>query len=111
MDDARIAELTAEVLADLRTPAPPTTGAVGSGGSSLESRVQTLEAALRALAPSAVAAVAVAAAAPTATTPASTARSSHPSLQLLPVPGGGDRCVLEPDKPCVSSGLCRTFGH
>jgi len=104
VDDARIAELTAEVLADLRAPAVPASGPVGSSGSSLEARVAALEAALRALAPSAVAAVAVAAAAPAS-------RPSHPSLQLLPVPGGGDRCVLEPDKPCVSSGLCRTFGH
>jgi hypothetical protein len=110
VDDTRIAELTAEVLADLRTPAAPTTGTVGSGSSSLEARVESLEAALRALAPSAVAAVAVATAAPTVSTHVSSARS-HPSLQLLPVPGGGDRCVLEPDKPCVSSGLCRTFGH
>jgi len=108
VDDARIAELTAEVLADLRTPAAQAAGTVGTGASSLEARVASLEMALRALAPSAVAAVA---AASTATPSASSARSSHPSLQLLPLPGGGDRCVLEPDKPCVSSGQCRTFGH
>jgi len=37
----------------------------------------------------------------------------HPSHQLLDVPGGSTdgRCVLEPDKPCVQSGQCRTLGH
>ncbi len=37
----------------------------------------------------------------------------HPSHQLLDVPGGSTdgRCVLEPDKPCVGSGQCRTLGH
>jgi hypothetical protein len=35
----------------------------------------------------------------------------HPSLRLLDVPGGDDRCILEPDKPCVKSGRCRTLGY
>ena len=37
----------------------------------------------------------------------------HPSLQLLSVPGGvvGSPCIIEPDKPCVGSLRCRTFGH
>ena len=35
----------------------------------------------------------------------------HPSLQVLSVPGGSDRCVMEPDKPCVHSGACRVLGH
>jgi hypothetical protein len=37
----------------------------------------------------------------------------HPSLQLLSVPGGvvGSPCVIEPDKLCVGSLKCRTFGH
>lgn len=37
----------------------------------------------------------------------------HPSLQLLSVPGGvvGSPCIVEPDKPCVGSLRCRTFGH
>jgi hypothetical protein len=30
---------------------------------------------------------------------------------MLDVPGGGDRCVLEPDQPCTNSGTCRSFGH
>jgi hypothetical protein len=29
----------------------------------------------------------------------------------LDVPGGTDRCVLEPDRPCVQSHACRTLGH
>jgi len=37
----------------------------------------------------------------------------HPSLRLLSVAGGvvGSPCVIEPDKPCVGSLRCRTFGH
>ncbi len=37
----------------------------------------------------------------------------HPSLQLLSVTGGvvGSPCVIEPDKACVGSLRCRTFGH
>lgn len=41
------------------------------------------------------------------------AASSHPSLRLLSVVGGvvGQPCVIEPDKPCVGSLKCRSFGH
>ena len=37
----------------------------------------------------------------------------HPSQQLLSVPGGvvGTPCIIEPDKVCVASLRCRTFGH
>ena len=37
----------------------------------------------------------------------------HPSLQLLSVSGGvvGQPCVIEPDKVCVGSLKCRSFGH
>lgn len=37
----------------------------------------------------------------------------HPSLRLLSVVGGvvGSPCVIEPDKVCVGSLKCRTFGH
>lgn len=98
MDDARIAELTAEVLADLRTPAA---SARSASPADLESRVAALEARIRAL-PTGPVAVAVAAAGP---------GPSHPSLQLLGPAGGSERCLLEPDKPCVGSGQCRTFGH
>ena len=39
--------------------------------------------------------------------------SPHPSLRLLSVVGGvlGQPCVIEPDKPCVGSLKCRSFGH
>jgi len=37
----------------------------------------------------------------------------HPSHRLLSVAGGvvGSPCVIEPDKVCVGSLKCRTFGH
>jgi hypothetical protein len=37
----------------------------------------------------------------------------HPSHQLLDVPSGSTdgRCVLDPSRPCVQSGQCRTLGH
>lgn len=98
MDDAHIAELTAEVLADLR-PAETTPAALSQA--SLEQRVEALEAAVQALQHKGPTVVALAAA----------ARPSHPSLQLIALPGGGERCVMEPDKPCVESGMCRSFGH
>lgn len=49
-------------------------------------------------------------------TPLSPARaegSTHPSLQLLSVVGGvvGSPCIIEPDKPCIGSLRCRSFGH
>ena len=95
MDDARIRELTDEVLAQ-----------IGAGGGSspagLEARVAALEAT--------VARLQVGAARPAAL-PASVHVHPHPSLQVLSVPGGSDRCVMEPDKPCVHSGACRTLGH
>jgi hypothetical protein len=39
--------------------------------------------------------------------------SRHPSLLLMSVPGGvvGSPCIIEPDKVCVGSLRCRTFGH
>lgn len=42
-----------------------------------------------------------------------TAGAVHPSLRLLSVTGGvvGSPCVIEPDKICVGSLKCRTFGH
>ena len=49
----------------------------------------------------------------TAKASASSALPLHPSLHLLSVPGGvlGTPCVIEPDKICVASLKCRTFGH
>lgn len=39
--------------------------------------------------------------------------SSDVSLQLLSVQGGvlGSPCIIEPDKACVGSLKCRSFGH
>jgi hypothetical protein len=97
MDDTRIRELTQEVLAQI--------GGSGGGAVSpdLESRVAALESAVARL---------------QAAEPGPSVREahvhvhSHPSLQVLRVaPGSSDRCVVEPDKPCVQSGQCRALGH
>ena len=96
MDDDRIRQLTEDVLSKLATPKDPV-------ASDLEARLATLEGAVRGLqssrgvAPPAATVVAVA--------------HIHPSLQLLGPAAGSDRCLLEPDKPCVQSGQCRTLGH
>ena len=93
MDDTRIRALTDEVMAALdRDQGARTTD-------SLEARVAALEAAVARLTP-----------APPAAPGPRTARG-HVSLTVLDVPGGGDRCVLEPDQPCTNSGTCRSFGH
>lgn len=41
------------------------------------------------------------------------AAAQHPSLGLLSVVGGvvGTPCIIEPDKMCVGSLRCRSFGH
>jgi hypothetical protein len=115
MDDARIEQLRREVLTQLgASPAERVT-------QDLESRVAALEAAVadllgghhrgawrqphthdggRGLQGSGTQ--------PPAVTPRGHA---HPSLQVLGPGGGGDRCLMEPDKPCVQSHACRTFGH
>ena len=94
MDDARIRALTDEVMASLdRDQTSRTTD-------SLEARVAALEAAVARLA----------GAQPPAAAPPRSARG-HVSLTVLDVPGGGERCVLEPDQPCTNSGTCRSFGH
>ena len=95
MDDSRIRELSEEVLAQLREGGGP-----ASPG--LEARVAALEATVARLQRGT---------APPAPAPASVHVHTHPSLQGLSVPGGGERCVMEPDKPCVHSGSCRTLGH
>jgi len=88
MDDSRIRELTEE--------------GGGPASADLESRVAALEAT--------VARLQLGAARPSAAPPAVHVHT-HPSLQVLSVPGGTDRCVMEPDKPCVHSGGCRVLGH
>jgi hypothetical protein len=103
MDDARIRQLAQEVLAEIQ---PAGTADTHGAGSTLEARVAALEAAVYRLGGTQAAPGAV----PTTTVVMAT--STHPSHGLLAVPGGGSGpCVLEPDKPCIGSGLCRTFGH
>jgi hypothetical protein len=94
MDDNRIHELTEEVLSQLREGAVPRSA-------DLESRVAALEAT--------VARLQLGAGRPAA--PPAVHVHTHPSLQVLSVPAGTDRCVMEPDKPCVHSGACRVLGH
>ncbi len=114
MDDARIRQLTEDVLADLRTPASADEVGLAARVAALESAVRGLQATLapagaqgHALAPSSTAVTTV-----LTSQVAQRTTLTHPSFQLLGAPGGeGDRCTLEPDKPCVGSGACRTFGH
>lgn len=93
MDDARIQQLTNEVMAQLGGKPTP------------------LELAQRAL----VQPRADAGAAPEA--PAirvvAVAVTVHPSHDKLDVPSGSSdgRCVLEPGRACAGSGQCRTLGH
>jgi hypothetical protein len=104
MDDARIRQLAEEVLGALRAPA-----AEPHRGGDLEARVAALEAEVsrlrqgRVLPVAAEPAVHVHVSAPPA--------PEHPSHGRLGPGAGGERCVLEPDKPCVQSGQCRSFGH
>jgi len=94
MDDSRIEQLRREVLTQLgASPAERVTH-------DLESRVAALEAAVADLLGGSARPV-----------PTASRGHAHPSLQVLGPGGGGDRCVMEPDKPCVQSHACRTFGH
>jgi len=106
VDEAHIRALTEEVLEQLR-------GADAEQVQGLEARVAALEAAVRALAGGGAAGRGPAApeSAPRAVAAAVVQLAVHPSQQLVTVPGGSDRCVLEPDKPCCQSGQCRSFGH
>jgi hypothetical protein len=89
VDDERIKQLTAEVMQALTPSSADTVD--------LETRVAALERAVRGHGPISVQAVVA---------------SVHPSQSLLgPSPPPGGRCVMEPDKPCVQSGMCRTLGH
>ena len=92
MDDARISALTNEVLTALERTGDD------RGTESLEARVAALEAEVARLKGN-------------ASPPPAAPPRPHISLTVLDVPGGGDRCVLEPDKPCTNTGTCRSFGH
>jgi hypothetical protein len=99
VDDERIKELTAEVMEALRKPPSSSAGTSHSSADTmnLEDRVAALEKAVHASVSRTVQIVAT---------------SVHPSQSLLgPSAPGDGRCVMEPDKPCVQSGMCRTFGH
>jgi hypothetical protein len=104
MDDARIDQLRRDVLAQLgASPAERVTHDLESRVAALESAVADLHGGhhrdewLQA-----------GGARPLAIAPRG---HTHPSLQVLGPGGGGDRCLMEPDKPCVQSHACRTFGH
>ena len=111
MDDTRIRELTQEVLAKLReSPAHEV--------ADLETRVARLEAAVRRLEGSPhgttpLQAIPLGAAPTVSSTTVVVAQttSGHPSLQSFGPRSLGERCCLEPDKPCVGSGQCRAYGH
>jgi len=102
MDDSRIEQLRREVLSQLGSS--PSERATHD----LESRVAALEAAVADLLGGHHRDAWLQGARPLPTAPRGYA---HPSLQVLGPGGGGDRCVMEPDKPCVQSHACRTFGH
>jgi hypothetical protein len=103
MDDERIRQLSEEVLAAVRgAPAErESTASIEARLSALEAAVRRIEATGAAMATATV--IAVPRTPPTAV--------HHPSLRLLDVPGGSDRCILEPDQPCEKSGRCRTLGY
>jgi hypothetical protein len=101
MDDARIQSLKQEVLAQLREGA-----AAEVDRSGLEARVAALEAVVGQL----VGRGAGPGSAPS--TPTLGHATTHPSFQVFTLAGpASDRCVMEPDKPCVKSHACRTFGY
>ena len=95
MDDARIEQIRREVMSQLgETPSERATH-------DLESRVAALEAAVAELR----------GAGPTSPSAGRSRSLTHPALQVLGSSSRSDRCVMEPDKPCVQSHACRTFGH
>jgi hypothetical protein len=97
VDDARIAKLRSEVLGGLDAARPPAEVA------GLEARVAALETAVASL---------LGPGPRSAGAPAGPRAASHPALQVLgPAGGSGDRCLMEPDKPCVQSHACRVLGH
>jgi hypothetical protein len=104
MDDARIRRLTEDVLAQLGPPGEPQVA-------DLEARVAALEEAVRRLSAGASPHAAAAEPATTTVVVAQLTAGSHPSLASVGPKPSGDRCCLEPDKPCTGSGQCRAFGH
>lgn len=108
MDDARIRQLTEEVLGQVSQPRAEEVHDLESRVARLEAEVRSLRAALAgAGAPATAPAVTVATATLVRTSPA-----SHPALRVLDVRGCEDdgRCVLEPEHVCDKSGRCKTLG-
>jgi len=110
MDDERIRQLADEVLTAVRG-AP----SERAHDASVETRLAALEAAVRRLEAAGHAGPQTTVAQTTVAVVAAPGPPSlavrHPSLRLLDVPGGVDRCILEPDQPCEKSGRCRSFGY
>jgi hypothetical protein len=105
MDDARIRQLAGEVLRELRAPAPDPAvrGDLEARVAALESEVSRLRRARALPVAGETAGVHVHVAAPAA--------HEHPSHGRMGPGPGSERCILEPDKPCVQSGQCRSFGY
>ncbi len=99
MDDARIRQLTDEVLQAVRDRDGVAQPDLAARVAALEQEVADLKAALASRTAGPVAAV------------AATTVHVHPSLQVISVGAKSERCVLEPEKPCVESHACKTFGH
>jgi hypothetical protein len=104
VDDTRIRELAEEVLRELRTPSPEPGVRAG-----LEARVAALESEVARLRQQR--ALPVVSEAPAVHVHVETPAHEHASHGRLGPGAGSDRCVLEPDKPCVQSGQCRSFGY
>jgi hypothetical protein len=95
MDDGRIQEIREEVLSRLRKDA-------GGPTPELSARVAALEAAVAELLRARLASPSVA---------TSVHVHTHPGLRVIGPAPAGDRCVMEPDRPCVQSQACRVLGH
>ena len=102
MDDARIRALAEEVMRDIRSPSaePALRGSLEARVAALESEVARLRQAR---------ALPMVPAEPTAVHVH--VGHEHPSHGRIGPGAGTDHCVLEPDKPCVGSGQCRSFGY
>lgn len=108
MDDARIRALAEEVLRELRAPS----SSAGVRGD-LEARVAALEAEVARLRRQLPAAGPETAVHVHVETPPRHDHPphAHPSHRPLGPGVREGRCVVEPDKPCVHSGQCRSFGY
>lgn len=108
MDDARIRQLAEEVLRDLRAPDPG-----GGARTDIEARVAALESEVARLRRQLPAAAEAAAVHVHLEPPPRTGHQlhAHPSHRPLGPGIREGRCVVEPDKPCVHSGQCRSFGY